>query len=38
MIIAALESSDALKTISLSLQKYVFLVSTLFLFEKWKEK
>jgi len=35
---AALESSDTLKTISLSLQKYFFLVSTLFLSERWKEK
>ena len=35
---AALELSDTLKTILLSLQKYVFLVSALFLSERWKEK
>ena len=34
---AALKSSDALKTILLSLQRYVFLVSALFLSKRWKK-
>jgi len=33
----ALESSDVLKTILLSFQRYVFLVSALFLSERWKK-